>query len=98
MARGHLRARGAGVGDRQPRQGRRWTGGAKPERHARHRRTDGAAVTLRPLVIKFGGELLEDPERLAALVEAVATAAHPAAPPFRGHRGREENDPGPAAA
>jgi acetylglutamate kinase len=48
--------------------------------------------------MKFGGELLEDPERLAALVEAVATAAHRAAPLVIVHGGGKEIDAALAAA
>ena len=60
-----------GVGHRQPAEGRVGPGRAEHERDARPRRADGAAVTAtRPLVIKFGGELLEDRAHLATVVAA----------------------------
>ena len=60
------------VGHRQPAEGRVGPGRAEHERDARPRRDDGAAVTCEPLVLKFGGELLEEPSRMAGVVGAVA--------------------------
>ncbi len=65
------RPRRAGVGHRQPAQGRVGAGRAEHERDARPGRDDRAAV-MQPLVLKFGGELLEEPSRMAGVVAAVA--------------------------
>ena len=59
------------VGHRQPAEGRVGAGGAEHERDARPRR-DGPGCCERAPVrarrLKFGGELLEDPARLATVV------------------------------
>src|SRR6266550_2211155 len=48
--------------------------------------------TARPVVLKFGGELLEDPSRLATVVSAVARAASRGAPLVLVHGGGKEID------
>ena len=49
------------VGHRQPAEGRVGPGRAEHERDARPPRDDRTAVTGQPVVVKFGGELLEEP-------------------------------------
>src|SRR5580704_267401 len=79
MARRSCRARGARLGHRQPAQRRLRAGRPEHERHAGPGRGDGAAV-IPPLVLKFGGELLEEPSRLASVVAAVRAIAGPLSP------------------
>ncbi len=59
---------------RQPVEGRRRSGGAELQRRLRVRRAAGPAVKA-VSVLKFGGELLEPPERLAALASMLARVA-----------------------
>ncbi len=55
---------------RQPAEGRGRTGGAELQRRVRLRRADGACSDGGVTLLKLGGELLEQPERLAALAAA----------------------------
>ena len=64
-----------GVGDRQPAQGRGRTGRAELQSAHRRGRTDRPAVSGRPVVLKFGGELLEDPARVKALARVMRRIA-----------------------
>ena len=65
----------ARLGHRQPAQGRLGAGRPEHERDARHRRSGRACCDRRlRLVSEFGGELLEDPARLADVV--VGRRAH----------------------
>src|SRR5262249_22450278 len=67
---------------RQPDQGRGWIRRAEPQRDARPRRADWPAVkktaartrgAKKPtLVLKFGGELLEQPQDLESVAKAIA--------------------------
>ncbi len=54
------------------------SGGAEPQRAARPRRADGPAVKKR-LVLKLGGELLEQPHDLERVAKAIARLASRAA-------------------
>src|SRR4029079_12134681 len=63
---------------------------AEPERDARRRRTDRAA--MKPLVLKFGGELLEDRGHLATVVQALARIARSGRPIVVVHGGGKEID------
>jgi acetylglutamate kinase len=56
------------------------------------------AISPRPLVLKFGGELLDEPSRLATVVSAVARAAADGAPLVIVHGGGKEIDTALAAA
>src|SRR5262245_42555220 len=73
-ARSHCRAR-------QPPQGRRGPGGAKPESRAWLRRADGFAVMAvgtprrSRFVVKLGGELLEQPDDLARIARGISALA-----------------------
>jgi len=49
-------------------------------------------VTVRPLVLKFGGELLEDASRLAAIASALARASRQGTPIVVVHGGGKEID------
>src|SRR5712692_1896349 len=59
------------VGHRQSAERRIGSSRSEHERDARSRRTDGSAV----IVLKLGGDLLEEPSRLQGVVLAVATIA-----------------------
>ena len=71
LARGPVGSRGDRVGHRQSAEGRVRPGRAEHERDARHPRDRRTAVSG-PLVVKFGGELLEEPGRLQTVVAALA--------------------------
>ena len=64
-------------GARQPREGGLGPGRAEHERHARAAGDNRPAVSGRPVVVKFGGELLEQPDRLSTVVGAMARVSRP---------------------
>ena len=61
---------------RQPVEGRGRTGGAELQRRVRLRRADGTPLMALTL-LKLGGELLEEPARLAEIAAVIAGAAGP---------------------
>src|SRR5262249_29606401 len=65
-------------------------GRSEHECDARHRRADGAAV--KPLVVKFGGELLEDGAHLATAVRALGRITRNGRPLVVVHGGGREID------
>ena len=91
MARGRVGPRGHRVGDRQPAQGRVGPGRSEHERHDR-RAGNGRPVVTGPIVLKFGGELLEDAERLQTVVGALAKIAARNVPVVVVHGGGKEID------
>ncbi len=60
---------------RQPAQGRGWPGRAAVQPALRLPGAGGPAVSPAPVLVKFGGELVETPERLAAVGTALAALA-----------------------
>src|SRR5262245_46818312 len=83
MARGRGRPRRSRVRHRQPAEGRRRSGRPEHECHARLRRKIWVVVTPERIttertgtvVLKFGGELLEDRIHLATVVAALGSIA-----------------------
>src|SRR5688572_19507321 len=70
------RAPGARGGPRQPDQGRRGPGRPEPQHRARARRAHGPPLMGRPrLVLKLGGELLEQPQDLQRVAKGIAALA-----------------------
>src|SRR5205085_5784063 len=80
-----------GDGARQPGERRLRTGGPEHERHARAPRGYRAAVSA-PIVLKCGGELLDDPGRLAGAVAAIAAVNRRDVPLVVVHGGGKEID------
>src|SRR5262249_17479749 len=73
-------AGGARLGTRQPGQGGGGPGRAEPQRDARVRRGDRAAVNAAPVVLKYGGELVEDAQHLRTAVASIAAAVEASIP------------------
>ncbi|MYI74538.1 MAG: hypothetical protein F4057_04225 [Acidobacteria bacterium] len=69
------RAPGAGLLPGQPREGRGGPGHPEPQRSVRPGRAGGVALKNSLHVIKFGGELLDEPRQRRRIARAVCAAA-----------------------
>src|SRR4029077_10249489 len=91
LARRRPRTGGFHLLVRQPAERRVRPGRTEHERHAR-RVGDGRPAVTGALVLKFGGELLEDPARLRTVVAAVVHIARRGGPVVVVHGGGKEID------
>src|SRR6185295_19046436 len=91
LARGRLGPRSARLGDRQLTQRRVRTGRPEHERDARPR-PDHRSPVKAPVVLKFGGELREDPARMNGVAASIAGIVQAGTPLVIVHGGGKEID------